>query len=447
MNRSLFAIGVFATLTFGETTRPELRGTRTPLCTMATGDARLVMRAERDTLMPFVNAPVQVTSASSVRNRPGDPPADSQPLMRTARVKVLLLDKASRAILFAAGIRDSQPMAYLQAFTYGADCRPVAWRDTQPFVELGERGYVVAMLTPPPTWIDGLPVFVVTHPRAYPYPLRRDVLASLLPRPNNPASPEEVFDFETSVNQRDSTFAGSSFDDTVRSARAITWAHAHADAREREPIRTDLRNLLMRSDMTRIDQMRSRLRGTYRVSMQTGDTTLAWWFRTVDKPAYLWRENDERLSTEQMLKAPFASYTLVGYAVHDSATLALADLAESSTAHARLVWLSVDDRPSLPGNASRLALTAKLEFRLKVAQEALWPALEVYNKALSKEDSLFFVRIKRPLAREDRQPMLPMTLQITREGALKADTALVRDGRTLRVTVTRTDTIAVVRLW
>jgi hypothetical protein len=448
MLRSLLPVGVLATFALGGTTSPPVNAADTPLCSMASGSSRFVFRAVRDTLLPYyASARVPVNSISSVRPRPGEPSPTGEPLMRSARVRMLLLDSASRAELAAAGVRDSQPMAYLQAFTYGADCRPVAWRDTQPFIEPGERGYAVARLTPRSAWIDSTPLFVVTHPWAYPYPRRRDVLAALLPMPSNRASPEELFDFENTVIQLYPRSFDNTSDDSLRTARALTWARKHVETRDREPIRTDLRRTLMVSDMRQIERAPSRLRGTYRVTMQTHDTTLIWWFRTVDKPAYRWQENDDLMSTERMLAEPYASYSLVGFAVQDSTALARAGLASASTRDARLVWLATDDRPSLPGNDARRELRAQLTLQLKVVPQLHWPSVEPYNQALSAVDSALFVRIKRPLAREDRQPTLPMTVNIGRDGTPSADTTLVRDGRRLRVTIVRTDTISVVREW
>ena len=73
--------------------------------------------------------------------------------MPAARVTLLRVDSVTRQRLAEAGVRDSQPVAFITAAPYRADCRPVRWTDSVPFAVVGETGYVRATLTAPDQWI------------------------------------------------------------------------------------------------------------------------------------------------------------------------------------------------------------------------------------------------------------------------------------------------------
>ena len=78
--------------------------------------------------------------------------------MPAGRVRLLQLDSATRAMLAGAGIADSQPVAFIRAAPYRADCRTIRWTDTIPFVVRGEVGYVRATLAPREQWVGAVPV-------------------------------------------------------------------------------------------------------------------------------------------------------------------------------------------------------------------------------------------------------------------------------------------------
>jgi hypothetical protein len=448
--RQRFAVGslalsALAALAFPSSKQLSARSTR---CTLMPGRVHLLLRVEHDTLLPLANTRQQVLSLSRPPVRPGAPPlADATTLMPSARVRLLQLDSATRAELAREGVRDSQPIAYIQAFSYGADCRPLAWTDTVPWALTGDEGYAVATLAPRSAWVDQRPIFVIAATWQYPYPRRRGLLFRVTSSADSIATPAALYDYSAAIAATDSERAGTTSFDLAMSASALRWARTHPRDSETEPIRSQMRDLVLRADMRRMENMPSRLRGTYRVTMRSDDSSATWWFRTVNKPAYGWENPSRPRSSAEIVAAPYAAYSLVGYAGSDSVSVAAGDIVASAMQRRALVWLGSGDRPSMPGNDRVRTIPASLVFALKGAPESIWLALEPFIPALSASDSAMFARSKLIVPRDQRQPSLPITLRVSANGAVSGDTTLVRDGRRLRVTLVRVDSSAVPRAW
>ena len=77
----------------------------------------------------------------------------------------------------------------------------------------------------------------------------------------------------------------------------------------------------------------------------------------------------------------------------------------------------------------------------------IWQALEAYIPPRSALDSALMARIRVVITRADGQPTIPLTLRLDDAGGWSADTTLVRNGKSLRITLTRGDTVSVPRSW
>ncbi len=369
--------------------------------------------------------------------------ATAETLMPSARVSLLQLDSASRSVLASVGITDTQPRAYIQAAPYGADCRTIRPTDTTAWTQAGDTGYVVATLAPRDQWVDGIPVLVIPDMWNYPYP-RNTGLTTYPPSPPPYASPDALFSFGERVTPAPDWYSVDKVPaDTIRS-RVSAWARAHVVQRELEPIRSRIRNLVSGADFERISTTPSRFRGTYRIHLRDDDSSATWQFRTVDRPAYRWGAIEVAQTIADIIEAPFVpGYSLVGYAADSAGIVPV--VSPRGAAERRLVWLSVADRPSAPGNDTTRVLAAMVEFVRVGAPVSIWDALDVYVRRLPAADSAFIARAGVVRTRADDQPRLPLTLRIGRDGSIAGDTTLVRDGRRLRVTLTRVDTVSVRR--
>jgi hypothetical protein len=419
-------------------------------CTLAPGSVRAVLRVEQDTMLPLVNSRLQAMSFSTPPVRPGAPQvAGPDTPMPSARVRLTRLDSATRVEFAAAGIRDSEPTAYIQARPYGADCRALVWNDTVAWVRRAEIGYIVATLAPREAWINNVPVLVIPETWNYPYPRQQGLLMRVMqPASGEPlATAEALFDFSASNPRANPDGFGQELPDSVSVANMLAWARAYAEQSEREPIRRLLRSTILKYDMDRIAKRPSRLRGSYRVTMSADDSTVTWWFRTVDKPAFRWEGPDSVRSTAELVRAPYATYNLVGDAADDRMSLAAAATSGTRQNPAKLVWLAASDRPGMPGNEGVRVLRAQLMFKLRSAPVSIWPALEAYIPPRSALDSAMMARMRFAIPREDLQPTIPLTLRLDDSGRWSADTLLVRNGKSLRVTLTQGDTVSVRRLW
>jgi hypothetical protein len=415
-------------------------------CSLVPGGMRAVVVVERDTLMRLAGTPQEALAYSSSSARgPDSTLATAETLMPSARVRLLQLDSASRAVLAAAGITNARPRAYIQAAPYRADCRTIRWTDTASWTQAGDTGYVVATLASQDRWIDGTPLLVIADAWSYPYPRNRGLVA-YPPSPGPFASPDALFSFAEGVGRgRDVRFDDGAPSDSLW-AHAIAWARAHVEQREREPIRSHIRNLIARNAFARIDSLPSRLRGTYRVDMRSGDTSATWQFRTVDRPAYRSGPLEAVQSISDMINRPFgAGYQLVGYAADSTGAVPVTYPRRVPFGQTRLVWLAASDRPLAPGNDTTRVLAGILEFQRRGAPQAIWNALDAFVPPTAPLDSAMLARMPVRLTRADDQPRLPLTLRVGRDGSVSADTNFARDGRRLRVTVTRIDTTSIKR--
>ena len=417
-------------------------------CTLAPGRTLALLRVERDTTLPFSPARVEPMSysgvprsaADSLLATPGTP-------MPAARVRLLQVDSTTRDALVRAGISDSQPMAFIRGAPYRADCRTIRWTDSVPWVQRGDTGFARATLAPRGHWIGGVPVLVIPEVWYYPYPRQRG-LAYGAPPDAVLAPADAMYSLSISlevprvIGPRDASAAP----DTARRARALAWARLHPAASELEPARSLVRRAVLDVDWAELTRTPSRLRGTYRVIMESDGVRGTWYFRTHDRPGYSWRDADTVRTTANLLASPHAAgYMLAGYAAGASDELPTASPTGSAMRRAPLVWLAAADRPTAPGNHGRSTLPGALEFKLSAAPVSLWDHLEAFVRPLSPMESELLARMRRQIERAERQPRLPLTLRVDAAGGVRGDTVLTRQGTTLRVSLARIDTLSVKR--
>jgi len=409
-------------------------------CTMRPGAVMAVLRVEKDTILSFAPVGVDPMSFSGVREGPHDTllaiPGTPMP---AARVRLLQLDSTTRRILTDAGITETQPVAFIKAAPYRADCRAIRWTDTIPFAVRGEMGYVRATLAPRDRWIGDMPLLIIPDTWYYPYPRRRSLAfgsaanATLAPA-------DAMFALETTFQPGRGGWIAT---DSATRARVIEWVRANAAVADLEPVRRSVRQAVLDADWRAAAETPSRLRGTYRVELEAGGQRATWYFRTNDKPGYAWRE-DSLQTMAQLLAFPHVGgYRLVGHAA------SLADSLPVTSPRPRrmepLVWFVTNDMPTAPGNAARSTLRGFLEFRMNAAPEPLWNDLEAFVPRRSVMDSTMLARTNLIIKRDEKQPQLPITVVFDDRGGVRADTTLYANGRTLRVVLRRIDTLSVRR--
>ncbi|MCY7380682.1 MAG: hypothetical protein LH467_15245, partial [Gemmatimonadaceae bacterium] len=413
-------------------------------CTLVPGKTLAVVRVEQDTTLPVAASGIAPMSSSGIRSGVGDSMlATPTTPMPAARVRLLRLDSASRAILAGWGITDSQPFAFIRAAPYRADCRTVRWTDSIPFVEPGEVGYIRGNIAPREQWIGGVPVLIIPEAWRYPYPRRRGLAFRAAPDAVL-ASADAMFELEAALNMdRPIDAETGSSTDSVKRTRALSWARANPAASELEPVRTLVRQAVLNPDWEVASRFPSRLRGSYRVSVDVNGERNTWFFRTHDRPGYSWRRPDVAHTTADLLTSPnVAGYSLVGYA---SASPDSIPTSPSKELLRSMVWLGTTDRPTMPGNDARRVLPGMLEFTLLAAPESLWDVLEAFVPRPSALDSAMMARLQRPIVRSQRQPRLPLTLRLDGRGGVRADTTLTIAGRSMRIVLERLDTLSVKR--
>ena len=435
----VFPVVTIAAITLLLGTSPTLHA-ETRLCTRVPGTTLALIRVEQDTTLPFAPMRDQLISASGVGAGPMDSLlATPSTLMPAARVRVLQLDSSTRVSLAAQGINASQPIVFIRAAPYRADCKTIRWQDTARFVVRGEIGYVRATLAQRDEWIDGVPVLVIPDAWNYPYPRRRAL--ALRATPDAPLAPAEaIFSLSSVLDMpRPSSMAARITSDSVKRIRAIAWANANARAAELEPVRTMLRRAVLDPDWAVVAKVPSRIRGTYRVDVERGRERSTWFFRTDDRPGYPWNAGDSLQTTAALLKSPHVlGYQLVGYA-GDSR-----DSIPETMGRVRppMVWLATTDRPTAPDNDARRALAAILEFTLNATPEKFWNDLESFVLPLSVLDSTIMARMNRPRPRGEKQARIPITVSLDARGGIRADTTLRVGTRALRLIVERVDTLS-----
>ena len=412
-------------------------------CRTVPGATLALLRVERDTTLPhspggaaqFSMSVVPASAEDSLLATPGTP-------MPAARVRLLRLDPVTRATLASHGVAEREPMALLRAAPYRADCRAIRWEGSDPFMVPGEVGYVRATLAPREHWIGSTPLLVVDETWKYPYPRRRS-LAYGAAAAGRLASAEAMFGLELALEaarprSREEFAAGV----RARRDRAVAWARANPESVELEPVRALLRAAVLESDWTLVEEIPSRLRGTYRVEVEAGGERRAWFFRTHDRPGYRWGEADSLRATAELLANPYApGYRLAGYA---AGTLdSLPNATPWGPPSIPLAWLAADDRPTAPGNAARGTLAGMLEFQLGAAPETLWDELEALAPPWSAVDSAMRARFNIPRSRS--QPRVPLTIRLDASGGVRADTTLDAGGRRVRVRLERVDTLSLRR--
>lgn len=416
-------------------------------CTMAPGLTLAVLRVERDTVLPLGMVSASPLSSSgaawgSVRDTSR---AVAGTPMPAARVRLLAIDSGTRAMFAAHGVTDSQPMAFIQAAPYGADCSTRQWHDTAAFAVPGETGYVRATPAPRDQWVGNTPVLLILDTWNYPYPRRRALYE--VPQGMPPAPPDAVFQLELrldrprlSVPPLPEVWEEA---ERARVARAMAWARNNAVVAEMEPVRTRLKRAVLDSDWSAAQRIPSRLRGTWRVEFESDGAVHTWYFRTQPQPAYRWNDSGLR-STAELLDTPYiAGYQLLGYAVMSLDSL-IGDVSHRSR-RLPLVWFSTNDRPTLVGNDDRRVLSGSFEFVLGAAPERIWEALESFVPPISLRDSLVMSQFGYKWPRNERQPRFPVTVRLDADGGIRADSTFMRGDRRLRITLTRLDTITALR--
>lgn len=418
-------------------------------CSLMPGSTHALLRVEQDTTLPYGGTGASALSytvaprsaADTFRAVAGTP-------MPAARVRLLALDSATRALFAANGITDSQPTAFIRAAPYGADCGTLRWTDTVPFAIRGEVGYVRATLAARDQWIGNAPVLIIPDAWSYPYPRRGRPYGVSTSEPL--ASAEAMFGLQSVLDEPLHSTPGTPdarvASDSARITRVTAWARAHAADADLEPLRSTIRNAVLSPDWQDARRAPSRLRGTYRVEIDADGAPYTWYFRTQPQLAYRWQAAEVQFSTAQLLESPhIAGYSLVG---NSAASLGAVNVNKGDSIEQRtLMWLYAVDRPTTAGNDTVRVLRGQLAFILSGAPEGAWSALEPFAAPLSVPDSMMLARMGRTLGRGDKQPKLPLTLRLDARGDIRADTTFVREGHRLRVQLVRVDTTTSRRLF
>ena len=440
----VFAVATMAGVTAPLTTAPSF-SSGAFFCTLMPGTTLALIRVEQDTTLALAPTGVERMSGSGVRPGPGDSMlATPSTQMPAARVRLLQLDSSSRVILASHGITATQPIAFIRAAPYRADCRTVRWTHTAQYAVRGDVGYVRATLAQPDQWINGVPVLVIPDVWNYPYPRRRSLAFGV--KPTAPLAPADaMFSLNSALEMpRSADMASRLVADSGKRTRAIDWALANPGAADLEPARTMLRRAVLDPDWEVARSLPSRLRGTYRVDVEVGGERSSWFFRTHDRPGYVWNADDSLQKTAQLLGSPHVlGYRLVGYAAasRDSIPVAMT----SGPVRVPLVWLTTTDRPTVAGNDAQRVLRAVLEFTLAAAPEKLWNDLEPFAPPPSAMELDFAARLNRPLLRAQKQPRIPLTIRLDASGGIRGDTTIRVGARAVRVVVERMDTLSIKR--
>lgn len=413
-------------------------------CSLVPGSTLAVIRVEKDTTLPVGPSGAEPMSTSFGRSSPPDNMlAGAGTPMPAARVRVLQLDTMTRRIFASQGIGSAEPVAWIRAAPYGADCAPVRWTDTIPFAVPGEIGFVRATLAPRDAWVNGAPVLVIPDAWNYPYPRRRQ-LAFGVASDRALASADALFSVSAVLNHPVVLGLGGRPPDSTSRAKALGWARENSRSANLEPVRTLVRRAVLDPDWERVRSIPSRLRGAYRVDVEVDGERSAWFFRTHDRPGYAWNGDDSLQTSAQLIASPYVlGCRLVGYAASAREMLLTGTVAGGGSGP--LVWLNATDRPTAPGNDARNVLPSVLEFRLAAAPEHSWDAFESFVPRISVLDSIFFARTRLPRPRADRQPRLPLTLRVERNGDIRGDTTYRVGGRAVRLTLVRLDTVSLSR--
>lgn len=419
--------------------RPDAPLPDAGLCSLMPGTALALVRVEQDTMLPYAPGGVEpmmwtgvAADGDTLLALPGTP-------MPAGRVRMLDMDSATRSVFASAGITDDQPVAFIRAAPYRADCRTIRWTDTVPFVERGEVGFVRGYLASREQWIDGAPVIIVPEAWRYPYPRRRSLaFGADADAPLAPA--EAMFSLDAVLEMpRDVPLPEA---EAERHRRAMDWARANAGVTDLEPVRTLIRRAVLAPDWREAQRSPSRLRGTYRVDLEAGGERATWFFRTSDRPGYTWYGVVPM--TADLLASPHISgYLLVGYAA--ATTDALPDAAPVGIDRPPLVWLASADRPTAPDNDTRRELDGHLEFQLGAAPGPFRDVLEEFVPPPSPMEILMRERLPRTIPRERKQSRIPLTLRLDAHGGIRSDTTLTVGARTLRVVLERLDTLSLPR--
>ena len=150
-------------------------------------------------------------------------------------------------------------------------------------------------------------------------------------------------------------------------------------------------------------------------------------------------------STADILASPRAAgYQKEGFAALTREALPNVHLLGSRGPDAPYVWLAATDRVTTPGNDAQRTFTGSFEFSLRGAPVSLWEALEAFVPPPTALELAFRESGVIPTqVRGDQQPRIPLTIRMDDKGGVRADTVLTKNGRRLRVSLERVDTVSV----
>ncbi len=368
-----------------------------------------------------------------------------------------------RRELTSLGVRESQPVAYLLARVHASNCATIEWPDSEPWLRVGEEGYVEGALAPSDQWINGRPTFIVPDAESFPYPRRylrsinRPLSAEALRGPF--ASAVAFLDYRAMVyDAQQETMRwrrGKSMAEindergAIVRERVLAWARVHRTDADRVPLRDEIRRLALAIQATDWQGRTSRLSGTYRLRLTAADTSVVVWLRSARSPLTRWDALDSGRAIADVVARPTPSgYVLDGVTVSMPDSLAGASLAGArSGAGGWPVWLSFADRALQSGGDNASSVRAEVRLRLGGVPAHLWPMLGRFVPLESARDSAARAQVRIPAPRAGQYAQLPLTVHATAEGQWHGDTTIKwRDG-SLRIELTRVDTMTVTRLY
>lgn len=285
-------------------------------CMQEPDNVHAVIVVERDTarLLPsdpgirFASSSRTTRMADSLVLRPGE-------LSPAARVRLVRMDSVTRELFRSRGIAAAEPQAVIVAAQYDAACRFTRYRDTAAWTRVGDRGYIAGTLAAD---TSRLPAIVVSDPKSSPYPRQRG-LAHNARADDVLASVDAVFAFAEIVAARShASFARMMARLPAPAHRTElylplrTWYTRNTAEAEREPLRSWMRNEILMPRAPLYDDAQTRLRGTFVVTLRTGNDTLQWNTRSFERIVGPWEERDSVRTVADLMRRPWAAGHRIG---------------------------------------------------------------------------------------------------------------------------------------
>lgn len=412
-------------------------------CTMEPDNVHAVIVVERDTLRTLPRDPgIRFTSATRTSRMSDSLVLRADERTAAARVRLVRMDSLTRNFFVRRGVVAAEPQAVIVAAEHDASCRFLRYRDTVSWTRVGDRGYIAGTLALDTT---GLPVIVVSSPRAAPYPRQR-ALAVNARAADTLATPDAVFEFEAITAARSQAAFAPMRAQTPRSARQFAlhpplraWYARHTTDAEREPLRTWMRDEVLLPRASLYDRARTRLRGTFVVTVRSGADTMQWTARTFEHVAGPWEERDSVRSTADLMRRPWAS----GHRVDVMLAPRISDLPQYLVGHSGngdgSLTFTLADPPEASDTARTSPVDGELRLRLRPLRSTMRTALLRFRSAQDEESLRWAAAGDTVPVEAWRTVHIPLTFRFGRRDGVLVDQRL----GDVAVRIVRLDTIGI----